>query len=61
MFQVAVGDGASAIGGGYKASLDLKGEGVLPDVGQPSWAVDDSPHARFGGVSGTREARVLRD
>lgn len=61
MLQVAVGDGASAIGGGDEASLDLQSERVFPHVGQPSRAVDNSSHARFGGVSGTREARVLRD
>ena len=61
VFQVAVGDGACRIGGGHNGALDVRGEGLPPEVGLTSVVKEDTAHPSFGSVRGTIEGRSLGD
>ena len=41
--------------------MDIRGEGLAPDVGGPSGIEVHTAHAGFGCVRGTQETGVLRD
>ena len=61
MLQIAVGDDALGVIEGHQQILDSLWEGVSPNVALARGVVEDSSHARLGGIGGTDIRRLLRD
>ena len=61
VLHVTVGDDSVGICGGHQELLHLRRVGQPPGVRLSFGTVEDPTHSHLGGISGSREAGVLRD